>query len=688
MQSLKYMAVSRILAFLALSTTIIAISWLIRDPWLSAIGIPGLAIGHIYSWYQKKVSITRSVILLLFMVLTVFLGKDILLSGLSDRLLLSRYIIYGLVIGSFDLMVKRNVEASLILGVMLMVLISELALSMWFIIFVVVFTILALASVLISRLGAETENTVMVGELSLNIAGRTWLGFITGAMLIAAVLFLIMPRVASSQMAQASWLPSRLDLTSGSPGSLPSRPSAPASSGILPSSQDWGTAGEGEYISLGYSGSAADEVVMNVRSRISSYWRGMTLDEYDGRGWLATSPQLELRDEGRGEYVMADSRLGASDERTYWQIYYLLTDQPSAIFTGYYPGRIFLSGQPQGYLEAGVMYRALSSVPYLSPNLLRGDRTIPAEFFLALPPVSERTAVLAKSIVENAGTDYDKAARIERFLMTNYPYRLDVEPLPPGWDAVDYFLFEEQAGYCSHFATTMAVMARHVGLPARVAAGYLPGYIDPLTGAHIVRAGDAHAWVEIYFERYGWVAFDPTPRADATKGFAAERNLVYFGLEDFTGGSLAGIMSPLAASFTLGKVSLPGWFWIVLIVIAVAVMFTAMVFSNRRSRKDSRRPVKYSVLDGETRRMALDLYRRMVSILVKKGFPARQPYQSPYEYAAVVCPQILEGRETVEQLTRIASSAAYDPDNFVLPDVAGIKKSLSALRQALLNSQE
>ncbi|MFC2070120.1 DUF3488 and DUF4129 domain-containing transglutaminase family protein [Chloroflexota bacterium] len=682
MPSLKYSASSRILAFLALSTTIAAIAWLIRDPWLAAIGIPGLAMGHIYSWRQKKVSIVRSIILLLFMVLTVLLGRDILLSGLSDRLLLSRYLIYGLVIGSFDLMWKRNVEASLVLGVLLMVLISELALTVWFLIFVVMFTMLALASVLASRLGAECDNAVIVGEQSLHIAGRSWLGFIAGAMLIAVVLFLIMPRIASSQMAQASWLPSRLDLTSGSPGALPNRPSASVSSGILPSSQNGGSTSEGEYISLGYIGSAADKVVMNVRSRISSYWRGMTLDEYDGHGWLASSPQLALSDEGKGEFMLPDSRLGSSDERTYWQVYYLLTDQPSAVFTGYYPGRIYLPGRPRTSLEAGIMYRALSSVPYLRPNLLRSDRTVPDDFFLALPPISERTAVLAESIVETANTDYDKAARIEHFLMTNYPYKLDVEPLPPGRDAVDHFLFEQQAGYCSHFATTMAVMARHVGLPARIATGYLPGFIDPLTGAHIVRTGDAHAWVEIYFEHNGWVAFDPTPRADATMGFAAERNLVYFGLEDFTGSNFAGIMSPLATRFTLGNVSLPGWSWIMLIAVAVAAVFVATVFSNRRRKRISKQSIKYSVLDGEARRAVLDLYRKMIAILVKKGFPARQPYQPPYEYAAVVCPQIPDGRETIERLTRIASSAAYDPDNFILPDVSELRRSLSALRRA------
>ncbi|MDP2744425.1 MAG: hypothetical protein Q8P00_05100, partial [Dehalococcoidia bacterium] len=119
----------RLLAYLAVSVSIAAVAWAIRDPILAVVGIPGLAAGHFYSCLRRDFSLRRSLILLLFMVLTVLLGRDILLSGLSDRLLLSRYLIFGLVIGGFDLMLRRNVIASLVLGLLLLILISEFALS-------------------------------------------------------------------------------------------------------------------------------------------------------------------------------------------------------------------------------------------------------------------------------------------------------------------------------------------------------------------------------------------------------------------------------------------------------------------------------------------------------------------------------------------------------------------------------
>ena len=679
----KYSAVSRILAFLAVSCAIAAVAWAIREPILLAIGIPGLAAGHFYSWRRRDASIRRSLILLLFMVLTVFLGREILLSGFSDRLLLSRYLIYGLVLGSFDLMRRRNIVASLILGALLLVLISEFALSLWFLAFLVVFTVLALTAATVGRVEAETSQATPVGELKWLTAGKVWLRFAAVTLLLSAVFFLLMPRLASSEVAQASWLPSRLDLSLGGPTMLPSRPSASIAPGILPSRQDDGVFGDGRYATLGYVGSSADRAVMHVRSRVSSYWRGATLDQYDRQGWLPSSPQIKLHNENRREYILPDSKLNLSGGKVYWQTYYIMSDQPNAVFTGYNPGRIYLSQTGPMLLEKGTLYRALSLMPHLRPELLRNDSVVSEDNSnLTLPPISKRTAALAESIVQDASTDYDKAARLERFLLANYPYELNVELLPSGRDAVDFFLFEQQAGYCSHFATSMAVMARYVGLPARVAVGYLPGFIDPLTGAHIVRVGDAHAWVEIQFQRHGWVAFDPTPRPDAAMGFAAGRNWVYFALEDFTGITFAGILSPLAGNFSFGPLSAPGWFWVMLLGALIATTVLALLLTRRKVR--TRQEIRgYSILDGEARRAMLNLYRQMVALLVKKDLPSRQPYQPPYEYATLICPQITGGQEIIEWLTQVASSAAYDPKPFNPSIIPEARRRLSTLMRAL-----
>jgi hypothetical protein len=75
---------------------------------------------------------------------------------------------------------------------------------------------------------------------------------------------------------------------------------------------------------------------------------------------------------------------------------------------------------------------------------------------------------------------------------------------------VDFFLFDLRQGYCDYYATAMAVMARQLGLPARLVTGYASGSYNPYRAVYTVSEADAHSWVEIYFPRYGWIEFEPT----------------------------------------------------------------------------------------------------------------------------------------------------------------------------------
>ncbi len=674
----RYSASFRVLAFLAVSSAIAAVSWTIRDPLVAVIGIPGLAAGHYYSWRQRKFSLRRSLVLLLFMILTVFLGGDILLSGLSDKLLLSRYLVYGLVLGSFDLVRKRNVIASLILGGLIFVLISELALSLWLLVFFVIFSFLALSAAAVSRF----DQSVLVGKLPLRLAGKLWVSYIVTALLLSTAVFLMMPRVARGQLT-ATWLPSRLDFSLRGMIGLPDKPSASVSPGILafPEGEE-AVPGRG-YVSLGPTDPSANRAVMYVRSQISSYWRGMTLNRYDGRGWLPSSLQIKLLDENRKEFIFPDSSPNLPEGKVYWQAFYMLSNQPNAVFTGYNPGRIYFPQTGQTSLEKGTLYRALSVIPNIRPELLRDDEAAAEDTLnLALPPITERTVALAESIVQGARTDYDRAARLERFLLSNYDYSLTVEPLPPGRDAVDYFLFEQQSGYCAQFATAMAVMSRRVGLPARIAVGYAPGVIDPMTGAHIVRAGDAHAWVEIHFRRYGWVAFDPTPRPDVALGFAAQRNWLYFGLDSITGVSFSSLLSPVMSSIALNRLPVPGWAWIAFFVTGLTAAGMTL-FLRRYRKRTAPETVSYSILGGAERVTMFTLYRKMIALLRKKGLPPRLPHQSLYEYAAFISPRVPRAGELIERLTLAAGAAAYDPKPFP-PDTTNIAREwLRQLRQSL-----
>ncbi|MFQ5876040.1 MAG: DUF3488 domain-containing protein, partial [Dehalococcoidia bacterium] len=320
MLAAKYSAGSRLLAFLAVGCSISAVAWARGDPILLAIGISGLAAGHLFSWRRHdSPSRRRSLIVVLLMILPIaYLGEELWFSGVSDRLLLAHFLVYGIVIGSFDLVRRRSLVASLVLGSLLFALISEFVFNAWFLVFPALFTLLALTSVAVGSVEVETSRSMLVGELKWLSAGKVWVGFATGALMLSAVLFLVMPRFVTGQVAQASWLPSRIDLTLGGPALLPSRPSASISPGILASLPDDGVLDDGKYTTLGYVGSWGDRAVMHVRSRVSSYWRGLTLDEYDGRGWLSSSPGLRLFNERRRWFIFPDSKPNMAREKVYW----------------------------------------------------------------------------------------------------------------------------------------------------------------------------------------------------------------------------------------------------------------------------------------------------------------------------------------------------------------------------------
>lgn len=131
------------------------------------------------------------------------------------------------------------------------------------------------------------------------------------------------------------------------------------------------------------------------------------------------------------------------------------------------------------------------------------------DLYTQLPDeLPERVERLTREITKNADSRYDKLKAIEQYLK-QYDYTKTPGDLPEGKDFVDYFLFERKEGYCTYFATSMAVMARTIGIPTRYVEGFL---VDggSKTGTYKVYADKAHAWVEAYFDGIGWINFEPS----------------------------------------------------------------------------------------------------------------------------------------------------------------------------------
>jgi len=133
------------------------------------------------------------------------------------------------------------------------------------------------------------------------------------------------------------------------------------------------------------------------------------------------------------------------------------------------------------------------------------------QYYTQLPStISNRVRELAISLTQNFDNDYDKAKAIETYLNTyNYSYQPEIPP--EGEDFVDFFLFTSKSGYCTYFASSMAVLLRSLGIPTRYVEGFTLDYQSKLFKNDFeVPASNAHAWCEVYFEGVGWIPFEPT----------------------------------------------------------------------------------------------------------------------------------------------------------------------------------
>jgi hypothetical protein len=174
-------------------------------------------------------------------------------------------------------------------------------------------------------------------------------------------------------------------------------------------------------------------------------------------------------------------------------------------------------------LHPGMRYHVESRAPLLTFEELdlapSAAKDVALQPYLQLPPGQQTVRirqisrqVLAKAHVTGA-SPFRQAVALQTFLRT-FTYDENVLLTHTIDDIVD-FLTQDQTGYCEQFATAMAAMARTIGLPSRVAIGFAGGRPGLAQNELIVTSRNAHAWVEIWFDGFGWVQFEPTPRSDA-----------------------------------------------------------------------------------------------------------------------------------------------------------------------------
>lgn len=255
------------------------------------------------------------------------------------------------------------------------------------------------------------------------------------------------------------------------------------------------------------------------------YLRGAIRDTYSGSMWTKSRTEekdISIKDEITGLTGM-DAEANSGDIVTI--TVYPQAINTSTIFNLWKPYKVDANidsyrqnGDGELYLgkvtQRNMQYKVTSRIPTVySDELGRYSKSFKdlLQPYLQLPGMTERVINLTHSITDKYKTDYEKAVAIQDYLRTTYPYTLETSSVPDNRDFVDYFLFDEKKGYCTYYATAMAVMCRIAGIPSRYVEGFVLDYSNlNKDGLYEAKASKAHAWVEVYFDGYGWLKFEPT----------------------------------------------------------------------------------------------------------------------------------------------------------------------------------
>jgi transglutaminase-like putative cysteine protease len=298
--------------------------------------------------------------------------------------------------------------------------------------------------------------------------------------------------------------------------------------------------GFSDHVQLGQIGQIqqSNAVVMHIQidgdttGRHELHWRGVALPFFDGHAWSKPREQFVLSrfdnrfmaPELEKQTLEQMSKFRVPPQPIHYRVLmepigtnvFFIAPRIRSISGGYRMLASDYGGAVYDYDTEHPInrYEADSDIATATPAQLRtAESTAPPKLgaaYLQLRAVDPRVPRLAQEITRSASNNYDKAVAIEHYLQTRYGYTLNLPSTVPE-DPIANFLFERKQGHCEYFASAMAVMLRTLGIPSRVVTGFRSDEFNDLTGNYVVRAKDAHAWVEAYFPGFGWETFDPTP---------------------------------------------------------------------------------------------------------------------------------------------------------------------------------
>ena len=440
---------------------------------------------------------------------------------------------------------------------------------------------------------------------------------------------------------------------------------------------------------LGGNPNLTNDIVFQVTSQDGTqYLESLSYDTYTGRGWT-NGPAIITTIKPGDIYYDSSLALRSITQQVKVvnppgeQNAYLLgasqvvsTNQPAEVLERKSDGTLETWLRTNGKLASGEKYTITSYVsaadistletvplpkdaPKFTPNPNLPDLAPPSGYYepnivstyTQLPAhLDPRIRAKALQVTASAKTMYDKAVALENFLRSNYIYDTNIN-LPPNAEGVSWFLFDSGKGFCNYFATAMAVMARELGMPARVVAGYTNGTYDAKTKQWIVRGSDAHAWTQIYFAQYGWINFEPS-QSFATfnrplhstsvlpplpiGGSSTGNTTTPKGRRDINLQGDTGLTTPLGGSQDAG-LQVRKDVGIVLLALLIFIVGGLLYFSLWWRR----------LFKGYG--LSAQIFGRMATLANWAGISPKRS-QTPYEYAQMLSESVPESAVTIERL--------------------------------------
>ena len=441
---------------------------------------------------------------------------------------------------------------------------------------------------------------------------------------------------------------------------------------------------------------ARDNLVMQVRSPVLTYWRGQVYDTFDGERWRPDPMSWFLRSnrDGQGVYN-APVPSGVHRTRLYPQTYFIKGSAPrDTIFSGYASlvASVPITNNDTPNLVDGTVYRTVSSFPDFSIEALEeADPSSRLEYrYHQLHSSVENISLLARQITLDAFDDLERTRRIITYLDRNYEYDITAKEQLELTASPLEFLAHQSHGTSMDFATSTVLLARAAGMPARLVTGYLPGRFDPLSGTYVVRPEDEHAWAEIFFGGAGWVPIDSAPRPATVAlnqgenyGPSSVNSLFSTSYSDELLGSvqsspelfnkLTEIRFDGGVVFNIGRV-----LGLLMLAFTIYRIWRMLSIPKRRRNQSS-----YDHLTGEGRSEMLRIYFRAEKLLRKAGFGARTSTHTIAEFTAQAESRMDDTNSDLAWLRNAAWAAAYDPEPYKSSLIAEAKVRLQRLKDAL-----